>query len=151
MADYNGTSGLSSLIQSLTIEQNVDRTCLYLFHFQSNKGICNAKRFRKSNRQYLNNQQKLSSLPDSPCQTVLKFCEIRQFFLCFLFAPVISHETKRVLLVCLISFKSPVLAKQFCWSQIYWGNEDKGGVPIIKMEIWNRFCKRERNEDEEKD
>ena len=55
VADGNGTSGMSLLIQSLIIEQNVDRICLYLFHFQSNKAICNAKKFRKSNIPYLKN------------------------------------------------------------------------------------------------
>ena len=84
MADCNGTSGLSILIQSLIIEQNVDRICLFLVNFQSNKAICNAKKFRKSNRQYLETQQTVLCLPDSPCQTVLKFPEThaRQFWIC---------------------------------------------------------------------
>ena len=46
VADCNGSSGLSLLIQSLIIEQNVDRICLYLFHFQSNQAIWNKNGLR---------------------------------------------------------------------------------------------------------
>ena len=49
VADSNGTSGMSLL----TIEQNLDKISLYLFHVQLNQAICNAKKSRKSNRQYL--------------------------------------------------------------------------------------------------
>ena len=51
---------------------------------------------RKSNRQYLENQQTVLSSSDSPCQTNLKIPEIhaRQFwfFFCFLFTPDIIHD-----------------------------------------------------------
>ena len=53
-----------------------------------------AKKFRKSNRQYLKNQQTVFSSPVSPYQTVLKFLEIhaRQFNFLAFYSPLQSHE-----------------------------------------------------------
>ena len=54
---------------------------LIFFTFSQSKQFATQKQFRKSNRQYLKNQQTVLSSPDPPCQTVLKFPEIhaRQF------------------------------------------------------------------------
>ena len=81
MVDCNGRSGLSLLIESALIEQNVDEYASIFFTFSQIKQFATKKQFRKFNRQYLKNQQTVLSSPDSPCQTVLKFPEIhaRQF------------------------------------------------------------------------
>ena len=83
MVDCNGRSGLSLLIESALIEQNVDEYASIFFTFSQIKQFATQKQFRKFNRQYLKNQQTVLSSPDSPCQTVLKFPEIhaRQFWI----------------------------------------------------------------------
>ena len=73
MVDCNGRSGLSLLIESALIEQNVDEYASIFFTFSQIKQFATQKQFRKFNRQYLKNQQTVLSSPDSPCQTVLKF------------------------------------------------------------------------------
>ena len=81
MVDCNGRSGLSLLIESALIEQNVDEYASIFFTFSQIKQFATQKQFRKFNRQYLKNQQTVLSAHDSPCQTVLKFPELhaRQF------------------------------------------------------------------------
>ena len=83
MVDCNGRSGLSLLIESALIEQNVDEYASIFFTFSQIKQFATQKQFRKFNRQYLKNQQTVLSSPDSPCQTVLKFPKIhaRQFWI----------------------------------------------------------------------
>ena len=73
MVDCNGRSGLSLLIESALIEQNVDEYASIFFTFSQIKQFATQKQFRKFNRQYLKNQQTVLSLPDSPCQTVLNY------------------------------------------------------------------------------
>ena len=58
------------------------------------------KQFRKSNRQYLKNQQTVFSSPDSPCQTVLEFPELhaRQFWILLAFySPLVCLFVRYVL------------------------------------------------------
>ena len=87
MADNNGTSGLSLSIQILTVEQNL----LFSLRLGQIKQLASQKMFRKSSRQYLENQQKVLSSPDSPCQKVLNSLKFMpdnfNFFFGFLFIP----------------------------------------------------------------
>ena len=81
MADSNGTSGLSLLMQSLIIDLNLDRIRLYLSYFQPNQAIYNAKEVWEVLQKVFENRQAFLNSPDSPCQTVLEFLEFhaRQF------------------------------------------------------------------------
>ena len=74
-------SGLSLLIPSLIIEQNVDRNASIFFTFSQIKRFATPKKIRKSSRQYLKIKQTILSSPDYPCQTILNFPEFhaRQF------------------------------------------------------------------------
>ena len=47
MADCNGTSGLSLLIQSLIIGKKRGQEMTYLFHFQSNKQFAMQKKVKE--------------------------------------------------------------------------------------------------------
>ena len=67
MAASERTNGLSLSIQILTVEQNL----LFSLRLGQIKQLASQKMFRKSSRQYLENQQKVLSSPDSPCQKVL--------------------------------------------------------------------------------
>ena len=83
VANCNGTSGLSLMIQSSIIKQNVDRNASIFFTLSQIKQFATQKKFRKSNRQYLRNQQTVLSSSDQPCQKVLKFpgFHARQFWI----------------------------------------------------------------------
>ena len=84
VADSDGTSGMSLL----TIEQNLDKISLYLFHVQLNQEICNAKKSRKSNRQYLKTSRQFWV---RLIQHSLKFIEIharQSWFFVSLFTPI---------------------------------------------------------------
>ena len=104
------------------------RTCLYFFQFQSNKAICNAKKFRKSNRQYLKNQQTVLSSPDSPCQTVLKLPEIHARHIDF-YSPLVVDKVNLMLQLLYLKSCQQVASavkgvsklSRACWSsKNYW-------------------------------
>ena len=66
------------------------------FIFNQTKQFAMPKKFRKSNRQYLQNKQTVPSSPDSPRQTVLKFLEFhaRQLWIFgFLVTPASSFKS----------------------------------------------------------
>ena len=69
------------MIQRSIIEQNADRNASFFFTFSQIKQFATQIKFRKSNRQYLNNKQTVLNSPDYPFQTVLKLPKFhaRQF------------------------------------------------------------------------
>ena len=84
----------------------LSKICLFPSDLVKSSNLQHKKTFRKSNRQCLENQQRVLRSTDSPCQTVIKFPEIhaKQFgvFLCFLFTPDFHNHHHGILLIIII-------------------------------------------------